>query len=113
MTEQEMFEAMDAANKAHHEQEEQQQKLDAGILQAVKAMVTVEVFAEIECELGESESVGQYQIIDTPVGQPQDNEFSLGDVYVDQHCGVCEDDFYGTVALPLPDGRYFQFSFHC
>lgn len=113
MTEQEMFEAMDAANRERQEWEALQGANDAAVLESVKALVSPDVFAEIELEIGDSGSTSHYKIVDVPVGRPQDNEFPLGDVYVDQSCGVCEDDFYGTVALPLPDGRYLQFSFWC
>lgn len=113
MDEQEIFKIMDAANRAHHDHEAQQNAQNKTVLEAVRTMVTTDVFAEIEAEIEGSGSTHDYEIVVQPAGHPQDNGFSLGDVYVDQSCGICGDDFYGTVALPLPDGRYLQFSFHC
>jgi hypothetical protein len=90
-----------------------QQAKNEPLLAMVKELVGLEVFAQVEDEIVSAENTYDYEIVNEPAGHPQDNGFALGDVYVDQSCGMSGDDFSGTVALPLPDGRYFQFSFNC
>lgn len=113
LSEEETFEVMHNANVARQHMAEEHAARNEPVLAQVKTMVTPEVFAQIEEELEESGEVFDFAIVDQPAGLPQDNGFSLGDVLVDQSCGLDGDDFSGTVALPLPDGRYFQFGFSC
>lgn len=113
LTEEETLEIMHLGNVARQHMAEEQAARNAPILAQVKAMVAPEVFAQIEEELEESGEVFDFSIVDQPAGQPQDNGFSLGDVYVEQSSGLAGDDFSGTVAMPLPGGRYFQFGFCC
>lgn len=45
--------------------------------------------------------------------KPQKDDFGLYE-YVDQHCGYCEDDFYGTIYTKTPlRNRWLVRSFHC
>lgn len=112
-SEEEYMRIMEDADKAMTEWHLDQQARNEPLLEAVKAMVGPDVFAQVEDEIRSAENTYDYEIVDEPAGHPQDNGFALGDVYVDQSCGMCGDDYSGTVALPLPDGRYFQFSFNC
>lgn len=56
-----------------------------------------------------------YEIIDQPIGklQPEEGYEGFDRIYVDQHSGghPAGDDYYGTICVPLPDGRYFKFHF--
>lgn len=112
-TEEAYFEIMRKADEAMIQYHLDQEAKNAPVLAAVKAMVGQEVFTQVEAEIESAENTYDYEIIAEPAGHPQDNGFALGDVYVDQSCGMSGDDFSGTVALPLPDGRYFQFGFNC
>ncbi|GEM_PF-1457757 len=113
ITDEECFEIMRAADEAQTQYYLDQQARNAPVLEMVKALVGDEVFAQVEEEIEAAENTYDYEIVDEPAGAPQDNGFALGDVYVDQECGMSGDDFSGTVALPQPDGRYFQFAFNC
>lgn len=113
LSDEETLEIMHLGNVARQQMAEEQAARNTPVLAQVKAMVTPEVFAQIMEELEEFGEVYDYAIVEQPAGQPQDNGFSLGDVYVDQSCGLAGDDFSGTVAIPLPGGRYFQFGFCC
>lgn len=45
--------------------------------------------------------------------KPQKDEFGLIE-YVDQHCGYCEDDYYGTVYTKTPfKNIWIERGFHC
>lgn len=45
--------------------------------------------------------------------KPQRDDFGLYE-YVDQHCGYCEDDFYGTIYTKTPfKNRWLERYFHC
>jgi len=45
--------------------------------------------------------------------KPQTDDFGLYE-YVDQHCGYCEDDFYGTIYTKTPlKNWWLQRSYHC
>lgn len=46
-------------------------------------------------------------------GRPQRDDFGLYE-YVDQHCGYCEDDFYGTIYTKTPfRNRWLERYYHC
>ena len=48
-------------------------------------------------------------IVDTPTGEKQESDCELfTHEWIDQHCGCCEDDYYGTICFPLPSGKYFK-----
>lgn len=113
ISDEEYFEIMRAADEAMTQHLLAQQARNGPVLELVKTLVGDEVFAQVEAEIEAAENTYDYEIVDEPAGAPQDNGFALGDVYVDQSCGMSGDDFSGTVALPLPDGRYFQFAFNC
>jgi len=112
ITDEEYTEIMRAADEAMTQHFLDQQARNAPVLELVKELVGDEVFAQVKSEIESAENTYDYEIVDEPAGCPQDNGFALGDVYVDQSCGMSGDDFSGTVALPLPDGRYFQFGFN-
>lgn len=45
--------------------------------------------------------------------KPQRDEFGLYE-YVDQHCGYCEDDFYGTIYTKTPIKNFWlRRGYHC
>ena len=76
-------------------------------------MVSPEVFQQIKDTLCDSGFTHSYFIADQPLGEPQDNGFVLGDVYVNQttNGGISGDECAGTMSMPLPAGRHFQFCY--
>lgn len=45
--------------------------------------------------------------------RPQRDDFGLYE-YVDQHCGYCEDDFYGTIYTKTPfRNLWLKRNYHC
>ncbi|CAD0264246.1 hypothetical protein DENIT_20135 [Pseudomonas veronii] len=85
------------------------------VLDQVQALVSPEAFQQIKDTLCDSGYTHGYLIADRPLGEPQDDGFVLGDVYVDQtlNGGFTGDDYAGTMSLPLQAGRYFQFNYDC
>lgn len=50
-----------------------------------------------------------YQI----ASKPQRDDFGLYE-YVDQHCGICEDDYYGTIYTRTPiKNIWLERGYHC
>ncbi|GAB0079408.1 hypothetical protein TOC8171_48140 [Pseudomonas syringae] len=85
------------------------------VLDKVQAVVSPSAFQQIKNTLAESGFTHEYQIADDPIGEPQDDGFELGDVFVDQtmNGGFTGDDYAGTMSMPLPGGQYFQFCYAC
>lgn len=85
------------------------------VLDQVQALVSPEAFQQIKDTLCDSGYTHGYLIADQPLGEPQDDGFVLGDVYVDQtlNGGFSGDDYAGTMSMPLHAGRYFQFNYAC
>lgn len=85
------------------------------VLDQVQALVSPEAFQQIKDTLCDSGYTHGYLIADHPLGEPQDDGFVLGDVYVDQtlNGGFSGDDYAGTMSMPLQAGRYFQFNYAC
>lgn len=111
---QEDAECLAAYDEMHREMAEQREQENA-VLEQVKAMVSPKVFDQIKDTLSDSSYTHSYLIAAAPLGQPQDESFDLGDVYVDQttNGGMSGDDYAGTMSMPLPDGRFFQFCYAC
>jgi hypothetical protein len=108
------FARLAAYDQMHRELAEQRDQENA-VLDQVMAMVSPEAFVQIKDAISDSSYTHSYLIADAPLGEPQDDSYALGDVYVDQttNGGMSGDDFAGTMSMPLPDGRYFQFSYAC
>lgn len=52
-------------------------------------------------------------IVDTPKGERQDEEFTFCDhSFVKQKCGVCEDDYYGEIYIPIGN-KYIEIHYVC
>jgi hypothetical protein len=85
------------------------------VLDQVQAIVPPEAFQQIKDTLFDSGYTHSYMIADQPLGEPQDDGFVLGDVYVDQttNGGFTDDEYAGTMSIPLSAGRYFQFCYAC
>ncbi|WP_223448228.1 hypothetical protein [Pseudomonas sp. BF-R-19] len=85
------------------------------VLDQDQALISPDAFQQIKDTLSESGYTHSYLIADHSLGEPQDDGFLLGDVYVDQttNGGHTGDDYAGTMSMPLPAGRYFQFSYAC
>lgn len=82
------------------------------VLKTVKSMVTEEVFLDIEQAMADSYN-REFKIVDQPLGQAEDQGYCFGDIYIDQTTcgGFCGDDFAGTIGIPLPNGKFFQFCY--
>ncbi|MHD0644204.1 hypothetical protein ACYPKM_01040 [Pseudomonas aeruginosa] len=103
-----MAEHNHAMNEYYRKEGEQR----TAVLNEVRALVTPEVFAEIEEAITDSEQTTRFEIVDQAVGEPQDDGYSF-QVYINQtlHGGHTGDDFAGTVCIPLPDGRFLKFEY--
>ena len=82
------------------------------ILKTVRSMVTDKVFLDIERAMADSYN-REYKIVDHPLGQAEDQGYSFGEIFIDQTTcgGFCGDDFAGTIGIPLPNGKFFQFCY--
>lgn len=74
-----------------------------------------EAFQQILEEISDSGYTYDYQIVAEPVGEAQDNDYALGDVFINQtmNGGWSGDDYAGTVCMPIGDEGYFQFAYNC
>ena len=108
------FEILAAAEAAIAQEFEEQSAKDNLVLDQVRKVVSAEVFTEIEGFLDEDDC-SEFSIVEQPVGEPQDDGYSLGDVYVDQTLnGGCSGDSYaGTICLPLGNGKYLKYDYSC
>lgn len=56
-----------------------------------------------------TEGLKEYEV----ARRPQRDDFGLYE-YVDQHCGWCEDDYYGTIYTKTPfRNRWLERGYHC
>jgi len=78
---------------------------DNAFIEELKGIVTPEYFEKIKYHLIESDHTKNYRFVEEPIGDKQ-NE---GDcfIWVDQSCGACGDDYYGTVCMRVKDRKYF------
>jgi hypothetical protein len=62
----------------------------------------------------DARSWGFEAIVDEPKGDREDRDGNFFDhVYIDQTCGPCEDDFQGTVYIPVTAGKYLACWYAC
>lgn len=86
---------------------------DRAILTQIQALVSKKAFQQIQESLSTSGHTHSYQIVEQPVGKPQNDGFVLGKVFVNQtfHGGPGGDDCAGIMCMPLRGGKYFQFNY--
>lgn len=72
--------------------------------------MTLEKYYEKDKKLfGTDKNNKQYEVAE----RPQKDDFGLYE-YVDQHCGYCEDDYYGIIYTKTPiKNRWLKRSFNC
>ncbi len=83
---------------------------DQEVLKRIKECVSPEYFKDIEFELEESENPWNYRMVDVPVGSCQDGGGNY-QIWVDQSCGYCGDDYSGTVCMKLPNKKYLMWDY--
>ena len=101
----------DEAHKEYFESLDKIAKEKSDFLDKIKACVELEYFQNILIEIEESENTGNYRIVDEPEGESQYNSEFGYTVWIYQRRGECEDDYYGTVCVKLPNDKYFIWDF--
>lgn len=92
--------------KQYHIDMDKQCVKDAAVLANIKNRTSEAYFKHIEEELNESEHPTNYRMVNGPVGAPQYNDENHYMVWIDQHCGACGDDYYGTVCVQISSSEY-------
>jgi len=101
----------DDATQDYYEGLDEMHNKNAEFLENIKKQVNSKCFKHIEYELEESGTHGNYRIVDKPTGEPQHDTEDGYTYFVDQHCGCCEDDYYGTICFPLPNGKFCMWNY--
>lgn len=106
--------AMDAMNEYYTEEAERHAKNQKEIFDILKETLCDDFIKDIyEC-VEECDGGYDFKIVDNPCGDFQEEGWDfIKHIYVDQSCGVCGDDYYGEVYIPLPENKYLQFSYQC
>lgn len=106
------FEILAAAEAAMAKDHEEQQTKDNAVLSQVRQFVSAQAFQEIEVLLAESECF-DYSIVALPIGEPQDDGYVLGSIYVDEtmNGGLSGDSYAGTVCVSLGRGTYLKYNY--
>lgn len=84
------------------------------ILEQVRQLVTTKMFDAITAYLDEDDFlvVDDFKIATEPCGELEEQDYLFSPFYVRQESvGIEGDSFTGTISIPLPDSRYFQFSY--
>lgn len=106
--------AMDALYEFQTEEAERQGKNRKEIFNTLRETLCDDFIKDIyEC-IEECEGGFDFEIVEKPKGDSQEEYYRfIKHIWVDQSCGVCGDDYYGEVYIPLPDNKYLQFSYQC
>ena len=99
------------AHKEYFESLDEIAKEKLNFLEKIKKCVKPEHFKNILDEIEESENTSNYRIVNNPEGNEQHNTEFGYTTWVYQTCGMCEDDYSGTVCIKLPNGKYFIWDF--
>lgn len=99
----------DECHKNYMKEVEMQKECDDKLLAELKVRFPKEIMDNVCNEINEC-SASNYRIVDEPIGEKQ--EWSEYDTWVVQHCGCCEDDYYGTVCMRLSDTEYIKWEFN-
>ena len=81
---------------------------DTLIIRQVKSEIPKKLFKQLNYEIYESENYCNFRIIDHPIGEIQGERMN---VWVDQHVGICGDDYSGIVCFKLPNGKYIAWDY--
>jgi hypothetical protein len=69
--------------------------------------------AVIEIMKEDGGSCGLVDIVDRPKGGREDLTGLIDHIYVEQRSGVCEDDYYGEIYIPIGKGKYLKCWYVC
>lgn len=97
--------------------DEERETQDKAVLAEVKTMVSKRAFKKL-CEfMFQDGSAYCFEIVDKPgtslKNKQKEDGYWFKYSYVDQHRGHGEDDYYGKIWIPLPNGKFLQFSYEC
>ena len=105
-------EAMVAMHEYYAEEAKRQSKNYKDIFSELAGMVCEDFIKDINDCIEDCEGGFDFKIVDLPCGDRQvENYEFIKHIYVDQSCGICGDDYYGEVYIPLPEDKYLQFSY--
>ena len=99
----------DDCHKKYLEEERNQTARDSELLAKVKERISKKIFDNVTYELNEC-CASNFSIVSEPIGDKQC--WNGYNTWVVQHCGCCEDDYYGTVCMKITKNEYIKWNFH-
>ena len=100
------------ATKDYQEEEEKSYEKDLLFLNNLEKEISPEYFKCIKYEMNESENHRNYRFISEPIGKSQYQVEDDYTVFIDQYCGCCEDDYYGTVCMKISENKYLIWDYY-
>lgn len=90
-------------------------KDDMSILRRVKKLVKQKKYDDIKHYLNYCDSVYRFEIVPKSkvFGTEQEEDYCFKTVFINQQCGYCGDDYYGTIFIYLKKGKYLKFEYSC
>lgn len=90
---------------------------DKIVLAEVKTMVSKRAFKKL-CEfMFRDGSAYCFEIVDKPgtslKNKQKEDGYWFKYAYIEQHTGYAGDDYYGKIWIPLPGGKFLQFTYEC
>lgn len=112
MSEAEYMEIMHKANEAETAYRLEQAKKLEEALAVVSALVSPRKLQHIKDYIVECDFTHDFEITETHGGHKEDcTGYAFRYAYIDQSVGVCGDDYYGEVWIPLPQGKFLKFHY--
>lgn len=83
-------------------------------LSFVKKRVSASWYRSVLEFVDDGEYQHDFSIVDKPVGARQKERLRFSHVYIDQHGpGICGDDYYGQICIPIRGGLYLSYHYSC
>jgi len=91
----------------------QQKENEKTIFAEIRKLVSAYKLRKLREYMGEVD-YWDLKIVDDPGAvEPQKEEYWFKKAYVSQSCGYSGDDYWGTIWIPLPNGKYLEYLFCC
>ena len=96
-------------------EEKRKEEKDKLVLEQVKGLLSERDFNNVLEGFKDCMHVTNFEIVDNAKGEPQHEDWEHGDRICNQTCGggFSGDSFSGDDYIPLPDNKFFKYSYWC
>ena len=99
------------AHQSMNYEYKKQKESDNLVLSELKKITSKESYQDILDYIKDCEGGTDFEFIINPYGDYQEEPYSFKGAWINQSCGMCGDDYSGTIIIKIKEDKYFSFYF--